>query len=158
MHITIYALINPKGVYVGSTKRPLKYRLNEHRNVSNDCYSKIFNGVFSVKILEEFDCKYATTMFLKELWYIDNTEGCINNNRPFICLGMGLRKLTIEQRRRRCRRNYYKDVEASRAKDRERNVTSRIHCVCGGYYARRNRLGHQRTQRHKAYESILVTL
>ena len=80
----IYKIVcNKTGlVYVGSTARTLKQRVNEHKCMVDRCVSRtiIKNGDFEVVELEHFYTKFIFAILLKEQWYQDNIE-CINDRR-----------------------------------------------------------------------------
>jgi hypothetical protein len=71
-------------VYIGSTTRPLKMRINQHRT-QNSCMARriVIKDNFKVEILEEIDFKDTIDKQLRECEqkHMDNSHNLINRQR-----------------------------------------------------------------------------
>ncbi len=79
----IYKIIdNTNGnIYIGSTIRSLKERLQRHKKL--DCISKniIKNGDYRIELIEDYPCNTKKELLIREQYYIDNSK-CINLINP----------------------------------------------------------------------------
>ena len=154
----IYKLYNDTQCYIGSTVDIIK-RLYHHKpTIGNNCVSNKMIK-YDYEIIEEFEFNYLTTLRLKELWYILNTD-CINVQLPFIYRGMGKKNLTkkefqhiyYEKNKERIKKRvseYQKKNLKKTSKDR--NARTKVLCECGSLYVKRNKKSHQKTKRHQSY-------
>ncbi len=64
-------------VYIGSTIKSLKYRLERH--LDSNCISKeiIKNGNYKIELIENYPCNNNNDLRKREQYYIDNLK-CIN--------------------------------------------------------------------------------
>jgi hypothetical protein len=64
-------------VYIGSTTKTLKYRLERH--LDSNCISKdiIKNGDYKIELIENYPCNNNNELRKREQYYIDNLK-CIN--------------------------------------------------------------------------------
>ena len=99
----IYSISNSESAYIGST-RDLKSRLATHRSCRNGTSSKslIESGNYTVKVIREFKCKFSSTRYLLEQWYIDNTPNCVNYARA-------LQPRNLKHYQKIKRRDFYKN-------------------------------------------------
>ena len=165
MHGIVYKLTKGTQCYIGSTVRALHERLYSHKcSKTHNCTSRVFEGVYTAEILDEFEFEHLSTLRLRELWFID-TIPCINNDRPMIYKGMGKVKKTTQE----LHAIYYKkhsEKIKQRARDfqaqkgvqygRARNARTKIECPCGGCYPQRNKKLHSKTKRHQSYLATLT--
>jgi len=84
----IYKLVcNITGkVYIGSTTRPLNYRLNQHlhdfKKGVKITSSQIFEKAnYNIILIENYPCKNKKELHLREKYYINNND-CINKKNP----------------------------------------------------------------------------
>jgi len=71
--------------YIGSTRRSIETRMNEHRVINNICESKhiIERGDYTVSLIEDFPCRNKEELRWRERYYIESIE-CINKQVPII--------------------------------------------------------------------------
>jgi len=73
-------------IYIGSTRRTMQVRMNEHANMNkNRCLSKqiIERGDYTPSIIQDYPCRNKQELWWRERYYIDNMK-CINNIPPII--------------------------------------------------------------------------
>ena len=75
----IYKIIdNTNGnIYIGSTTKTLKYRLERH--LDSNCISKdiIKNNNYKIELIEDYPCNNKKELLIREQYYINNLK-CIN--------------------------------------------------------------------------------
>ena len=114
----IYKIIDNtnNNIYVGSTTKTLKERLDNHIKNLN-CVSRdiIKNNDFKIELIEYYPCKNKQELLWRERYYIENND-CINKLLPIIT------KKEKEDYINSWRRDKYKKInnEEYRKKENER--------------------------------------
>lgn len=168
----IYRIVcNQSGkCYIGSTCKPLEYRLSQHVNAFNaymkkcayglegsfvSSYKTLYAGDFRIELLEPFPCESHDALLRREREFIETTE-CVNMRRPVVS-----REEVLEELRQYSRIHgpaYYKancdKVKARSAQRYEANredILAKHSCECGGRYSKMNWAIHKRSKRHQAF-------
>lgn len=132
-------------VYIGSTKRDIRSRFNEHlyqfRIKKGNCSVNriIEKGIeyLSQELLEEVNTDNRYELLKRERWWIQETPNVVNHVIP-------LRN-----------REEASIVYNERNKERRRAITQPTKCECGFTYYYGRKENHEQTKRHKAYISKL---
>ena len=128
-------------IYFGSTINPTN-RYAQHTGPKNNTASSNFVNP-KMKILEEIDFEDRVELNLLEKDYITNNE-CVNKLIP-----LRDRKEWILEKLNE-NPDYYKD-QYKIEKLKERNINTRVNCICGGHYPKRNRKIHEASQKHRKF-------
>ena len=120
----IYKLISKytDDVYIGSTIQPLKRRLNKHQSAHKQNFNsknrrtssfRLFElGDVDIELLEQFPCSNKRELEMRERYWIEQTEKCVNKRIP------------TRSRKERYKATYQENKEKYRAwgkKYREKN-------------------------------------
>ena len=68
-------------IYIGSTIRPLKQRLYDHRKKYNKCKTKTFINP-TIELIENYPCNNRKELETRERFYIENDNDCVNAYIP----------------------------------------------------------------------------
>ena len=71
--------------YIGSTRRSIEKRMNDHRVINNNCESKhiIKRGDYTASLIEDFPCENKQELLWRERHHMECNE-CINMYLPII--------------------------------------------------------------------------
>jgi len=155
----IYKIIdNTNGnCYIGSTTQTLKQRLSNHKSKCNyvekcTSYKIINNGNYDIELIEDIGNVTKQERYAKERYYIENTE-CINKYIP-----SRSRKEYTEANKEKIKEYDKKYREDNKEKIKEWRY-EKFTCECGKQYTRKDKLRHERSQKHKNYlESKTILL
>ena len=72
-------------IYIGSTRRTMQLRMQDHNKAGNGCLSKqiIERGNYTPSIIQDYPCRNKQELWWRERYYIENME-CINTIPPII--------------------------------------------------------------------------
>ncbi len=169
----IYKIVSDStdDVYVGSTtKKYLCNRMAGHR----DHYKKWQQGNFSfitsfeilkhgdakIFLLEKYPCNSKEELDSRERWYIDNTENCINKNKPGRTIKAWRKenenilrlKEKIYREKNKDRINDYLKHYRNKNRDKIHEKSNQKHtCVCGNNYTQGNKKRHLRSAKHQKW-------
>lgn len=145
-------------IYIGSTCKSLKERLNNHKKN----YRKYLNNEekinYSFKLFEKYEIDNVKIALLEELEFVDKKElynlesHYIKNN--INCVNKNIPGRTVKQYRRDNKqilndknKLYY---QINKDKINERQKTKHI-CICGGKFTYNHKLRHLTTIKHQTY-------
>ncbi len=136
-------------IYIGSTKRTLKDRINGHRKQVNHprptCSKQIIDrGNYIYDVLEEVEDN--DKLLEREQYHIDNTD-CINIINPF---GFNKKEYDKEYSKKYREENYEKE-KVRWNKYNQANLEKYkevITCECGNTFTLRNKARHMKTKKH----------
>ncbi len=159
----IYKIVdNTNGnIYIGSTCKPLKERMWDHKADYKRFLNNKFNYITSFKILENNDydivlienienCSSKEDMYKKERFYIENLD-CINKRKP-----IATKEENLQQKREYHQANkevlnrnkkVYRQINKEKIQKKEKTITFCKVCLCN--HIKKQTLRHQRTLKHK---------
>ena len=150
--------INTDKIYIGSTTKKLTERLRKHEYNYKAFKNGKYNSVKSFKILEkenyeiellqEIEFETKNELLVREGYYIrQNRDICVNNNIP--CRTIKQYRKDNADKIREVNRQYRKD---NMVKIKEQH-SEKIECLCGKTYTRHNKVRHNKSKIHIAFNN-----
>ena len=150
--------INTDKIYIGSTSKSLTERLERHeynyKTYQNGKYHyvKSFDILekkdYEIQLLEKIEYETKTELFKREGYYILKYRD--------ICVNKCIPGRTLEQYRtdnadkiREVKMQYYKDNVEKITEQRK----EKFECACGGRFTRSNKICHEKTKKHIAFNN-----
>ena len=136
----IYKITNGKEIYIGSTRKQLNERMNQHKaSMKRYITRKSKNWCSSFKILTCSDCSIQLIekivnkddLLKREKYHIENNE-CVNVNKPL-----------------HDKVKYGADYRSKFHNSINERLKSHVTCECGAEVTYRNLQVHKRTHKHK---------
>ena len=168
--------INTDKIYIGSTTKKLTARLGKHENNYKafqngkyhfvKSYDVLEKENYKIELLEEIEYETKRELLEREGYYILNHRDiCVNNNIPGRTHEQ-YRKDNIEKIKqyykdnadkiRQVNKQYRKDnrdkIKQYR-KDNANKLKEKLECLCGGRFTRHNKIRHERTKIHIAFNN-----
>ena len=156
----IYKIISPDSnlIYVGSTTRTLKERLQQHNSNYKSylkgkhhylsSYELIKTGNFEIILLEEVSCETNEELLKRERYYIE-INSCCNKCIPGMT-GKESSKKYREVNKEQINEKKKKYYEVNKEQINEK-ANEKITCECGIMINKSNKARHLKTIKHKNY-------
>ena len=151
----IYMIVtdNSNDIYVGSTIRTLKERLQRHvsdyrTGVYKSSQEILKQGNYKIILIKNFPCNSKNELEREEGKFQRDLE-CINKN----IAGRTVEEYRIENREAlnaKYKEHYIENREAINAKMKEK-----FNCECGGKYIRINKSIHLKTKKHQKFKNTM---
>jgi hypothetical protein len=161
---------NTDKVYVGSTKKDINERLNQHETHYRNFKEGKFNYVTSFEILECKDykielienkiCESKEQRDTVECNYIINTPNTVNRNLPGRTREQYYQenKEELNEYNRQYRQENKQEIKERQRQYRQNNkedlyrkANEKHNCPCGGKYTKQNKSIHEKTQKHQTF-------
>ena len=156
-------------IYIGSTSKKLTVRLREHeydyKKFKNGKYNYVKsyeileNGDYKIVLLEEIENDARTELLEREGYYIKkHRDICVNK-----CVASRTIKQyckdnadKIEEVKKQYRKDYADKIKQYRTDNADKlreKRNEKLECVCGKTYTRINKVRHERTKKHIAFNN-----
>ena len=152
----IYKITSPHtdSVYVGSTIKSLRQRLQEHesnyrsylkgKRMKLESFEILKLNDYNIELIENYPCNNRNELVLREGYWMKLIE-CVNNT----IAGRTKKQYHIDNREHHI--NYskkYYQINKNTLLEKQKMQTN---CECGGHYARNHKARHMRSKKHQKY-------